>query len=230
MGKANRVFIVEGKKYRANRKAIAKQFQVEFEKKKFYNPTLTKLEYRIEVGINSNSVSEKTVGNWLNGSAPGDIDTMKALAKFWNIDVMELLVEGGERKMPTELSDSQIMSVKRIYDSLIDYLDEFERTNGFDSMYFNDIDSTELDTFVNYKWLDVYKAYQKEKLFLADLDIYAAFYDFICNDLSEMTEDKVGIDRPVTSSEGTILSTEDEYDKAMSALNDLLDEYYYVFK
>lgn len=77
-------------------------------------------------------VSSSAIHNWRFGSnGPASIDLIKNAAKYLKADYMTLLRKNKEIKEMEKLSTLQIESLKRIYDAIIDFLDDFDKTDGF---------------------------------------------------------------------------------------------------
>lgn len=82
-------------------------------------------------------VSESTVHGWRHKFySPNNIDLIEDIAKYfgYNIDVF-LFREGDDNKME-KLSEIELLSVKRVYESIIEFLEYFYKTNGFNDLWF----------------------------------------------------------------------------------------------
>ena len=91
------------------------------------------MEERLANFINKDS---STIHNWRNKtSGPSDLETIQLIAKFFEIEDYKLLFNEENENMK-KLSDLQMLSVKRIYDMIMDYLEEskYNNTNKINSM------------------------------------------------------------------------------------------------
>ena len=81
-------------------------------------------------------MSESAVHNWLMGSnGPADLGLIQELAKIFQLRDFKILLkknDKGEEKMNlSNYNERQVESIKRIYDAIIDFLNEFNETDGF---------------------------------------------------------------------------------------------------
>ena len=93
------------------------------------------LEYETELG-DALSVSNNAIHNWRFGmNGPSDLETIKQLAEYLDISDYMLLLKDGKENMVMQISERQKDSLKRIYDAVIEYLDKFQQSDGFNSYW-----------------------------------------------------------------------------------------------
>lgn len=177
-------------------------------------------------------VSQSAIHNWRNNNySPNDLDTIKQIADFFNIkDYLVFLKERNDKNM-NKLSDLKLSSVKRIYDSLIDYLEYFEKTNGFNDIWFDltcdpkyrqgelcDIALKEVDKVIS--------VYKKEWVLLKDEDIYTELENLIFNDLYETFDNKLSYGyRFEADSENGSITTFEEISNFTNKLQSIINKY-----
>ena len=78
-------------------------------------------------------VTQSAVHNWRFGSnGPGTLELIQNLANELSIlDYMKLLKKNVEVNKMEEYATLKIESIKRIYDAIIDFLEDFYNTDGF---------------------------------------------------------------------------------------------------
>ena len=125
------------KKYIVNGKA--KQFD-SFAFKKLFDERsnklgISKLEYEMKLG-ELLCVSYNAIHNWRFGNnGPSDIDIIKKLANCLEICDYELLLVDRKDDIIMKITERQKDSLKRIYDAIIEYLDRFRQTDGFNNYW-----------------------------------------------------------------------------------------------
>lgn len=93
------------------------------------------LEYETELG-EALSVSSNAIQNWRFGmNGPSDLETIKQLAECLDISDYMLLLKDGKENMIMQISERQKDSLKRIYDAVIEYLDKFQQSDGFNNYW-----------------------------------------------------------------------------------------------
>ena len=139
-----------------------------------------------------------TIHNWrYKTSGPSDIDTIKLISSFFEISDYKILLidKVGKEKIDMKLSDLQILSIKRVYDAIIDFLYEFEKSNGFNDYWF-DLDihpqsrESKLYDMAVASVEKVELVLKKEYCFLGKTKIYIELMDFVYNDLG-YTKDQI---------------------------------------
>jgi len=123
--KNTRIFEIDNEQFQFNLQTFSKLFD-EYRKK--HGLRVGELE---NVLADNLSVTSDAVHNWRSGfNGPGDIETIQKIARELNIVDWKILLKVRGAKLMSDLSDKQIESVKKIYDSLIDFLIWFDETDG----------------------------------------------------------------------------------------------------
>lgn len=140
--------------------------------------------------------SPDAVKNWKKSrNAPQEFEIVKRLAEFFKVDVSCFLIVKENDDMG-KLTDLQLMSVSRVYGEIIDYLDYYGETAGFEYGYepydINMADEQYYDKLavIVYDKINSFsRLLRKEYLFLHDTPVYNELYDFINSYLLEMFDD-----------------------------------------
>ena len=141
ISKNTRTFEIDGKTVRFNSIQFKELFM------NYRNRTgMSAAELEEEISKEA-SVSTDSVHNWRFGSnGPGDPESIKAIAKVLELnDWMLLMTEVKEDEME-KLTDIQLLAVKRIYDAAVSFLDEFQRSDGFNAYWFDIADRQKYKT------------------------------------------------------------------------------------
>ena len=191
------------------------------------NLKIGELEERLANFVNKDS---STIHNWRNlTSGPSDLETIQLIAKFFEIGDYKLLFNEENESMK-KLSDLQMLSVKRIYDMIMDYLEEFDKSDGFNN-YWHDLKVEPEDRQgvlydIALGYVDkIILAYKKEYLFLKNTEIYEKIGNFIYNDLYETFENKLSYAYRFEAEVSGNPSTYEDYYKALSTINQIIDKY-----
>lgn len=193
---------------------------------------------KVKVGIleekiaNYINISKESIHNWrfkING--PGDIEIIKKLAQYFNLTSINLLLtkkkDGEKNKMLNEL---QIISTKRIYDSVLDFLELFRNTNGFNDIWFDldckpELREDELWNIATKNFDKVVLQLKKEFLYLKNTSIYEKLEQYLYNDLYDTFDGKLSYAYRFESQVDGNPDTIEDYDKALNKLNEIIEEY-----
>lgn len=184
---------------------------------------------------NEVGVTDSAVHNWrYRKNGPSDLKMIENIAKCMNIKDWTLLIkEAREENKNMKLTDIQKESVKRIYDTIIDFLFEFERTGGFTTelwIKFRDEGIknplNEIQEYVDKKVSLIHKQIKKENFYLRGTEIYDELTEYAYNDLYDITEGKLDYAYrfEATGGESGITTLED-YEKAMNGLDKIIFKY-----
>ena len=193
---------------------------------------------KVKVGIleekiaNYINISKESIHNWrfkING--PGDIEIIEKLAQYFNLTNINLLLtkkkDGEKNKM---LNDLQIASIKRIYDSVLDFLELFRNTNGFNDIWFDldckpELREDELWNIATKNFDKVVLQLKKEFLYLKNTSIYEKLEQYLYNDLYDTFDGKLSYAYRFESQVDGNPDTIEDYDKALNKLNEIIEEY-----
>ena len=127
-------------------------------------------------------VSKDTVHSWRNRvQSPNDLDIVKSISNYYKLeDYKNLLIVKGDNKKMDKFNDIQISSIKRIYDSIIEHLDYFEKTDGYNDLWLDFKDKGIKSEYIEDKLYEVAEkelnkvmlCYKKEKMLLKNTKIY----------------------------------------------------------
>ena len=177
------------------------------------------------------NVSKDAIHNWrFKINSPANIEIIKDLAAILQVVDFSILLINEECKTKKTLDDLQKLAVKRIYDSIIDFLDYFKKTNGFNDLWFNlncntkeregklyDIALEKLDY--------LYLIYEKEYPFLKNTKIYEELEIFEEKDLFEIFDGKLSYAYRFEAIADGNPTTTDDYYKALNKLKDIINKY-----
>ena len=191
------------------------------------------LEYETELG-EVLSVSSNAIHNWRFG-----MNGPSQLAECLDISDYMLLLKDGKENMIMQISERQKDSLKRIYDSVIEYLDKFQQSDGFNN-YWHELcrQGVEPKNVENMLY-EIAEAEQhkvelvlsKEYIELHKLPVYSQLEEFVYDDLGETYNGKLScayrFEAGVENVDGTrdTLTTDEDYTLALKKINDILEAY-----
>ena len=174
--------------------------------------------------------SKEAIHNWrFQKNGPSDLDTIKLIASYFKLSNYKLLLKESEgSNMPSDLTEIQIMSLKRIYDAIIDYLDMFDKTDGFNDYWFEtDINPKERKGYLCDKAINevekVILVYKKEYILLRNTKVYNDIGNYIYNDLYDIFDGKLSYAYRFEAISSGNPTTSDDYYKALNKLNSIIN-------
>ena len=178
------------------------------------------------------SVSSSAIHNWRFGcNGPSGIELIKDVAEYFNIDYMKLLKTKEEIKEMEKLSVLQIESLKRIFDAIIDFLDDFDKTDGFTGTLWsefyrqgiNDIEEA-IYLYAEEQHGKVKNVFLKEYFYLKITSVYQEIENYIDVDLFDVFDGKLEYayrhDAPIEGNP----RTEDDYIKSLNGIKNIIDK------
>lgn len=137
-----------------------------------------------------------------------------------------------ENEKIVNLNSLQYESIKRIYDSVIDYLNDFYTTDGFteglwykfEKMGSKDPEEDIYDYAMG-KIKEVHIVFQKEYFYLRDTDVYAELCEYMDNDLYDIFDGKLSYAYRFEAIPDDNPTTADDYNKALNRLNEIVEKY-----
>lgn len=178
-------------------------------------------------------MSSSAIHNWRFGSnGPGSIDLIKKASKYLKVDYMSFLRKNREIKEMEKLTMLQAEALKRIYDAIIDFLDDFDKTDGFTGVLWYDFEregskdpEDDIYKYAQNEIEKVQKVFLKEYFYLHDTDVYQRINNYIENDLYDTFNGKLEYAyRFEARSEGNP-TTFDDYSKALQGINEIIESY-----
>lgn len=234
MQKDIKIYTIDGK-YMQFDSGSFKEFFLATRKKK----RMSVLEYETELG-ESLCVSSSAIHNWRFGmNGPSDVETIKQLADCLEITDYMLLLKNGKGKMKVQISERQKDSLKRVYDAVIEYLDTFQRTDGFNDYWFQLEEQGTKTEYIEGLLYEIAEKEQhkvelvlaKEYIELYKLPVYGQLEEYACDDLCEIYNGKLSyayrFEAPVENVDGTRngVTTSEDYTRALKKINDILENY-----
>ncbi len=234
MSKETRVFCVDG---------INMQFNSDS-----FNNYFMSIKKRDEVKIQTFEskigdilgVTRDAVHSWRFGqNGPADIEIIKQLAEYLNIPDYKILLKKRSSAVVTQITERQKDSLKKIYDAVIDYLNLFDETDGFNNLWHvyaangvptNKIES-KLYAFAEDEQTKVIRVLQKEYIVLHKLDLYPLLEEYVNDFLGDIYNEKLSyayrFEAGVEKIDGTRTTVEtiEDYTAALNRINELLDPY-----
>lgn len=181
-----RLFEIDGEKYYFNLETFKKLFD---SKTVIEGKNIGELEIELGeyVGISSDAVHQWR--NFKNG--PGDIEQIKLIAKFFDVDnYKKLLTERKNHSLSSKnkLTERQIDSIKRISDVFLDVINYYLDTIGYNKLIspFDDEnleDDKKFEIFME-EVDKLQKCLEKEYIFLKNSDVYGELDNFIVEDVT----------------------------------------------
>ena len=226
--KQTRMFEVDHEKYQFDQYAFNMEVKM-YAKQKKIRPTKV-----FDLIADAILVTPEAVKNWYYGNnGPSDLEMIRQIADAIEVrDYLKLMKKAEEFIKVTNLSTLQIESAKRIYDAVIDYLTDFYKTDGFTgALWYKFAKSGSKDPeddiyrYAERKIEIVELVLQKEYFYLRNTEIYEEFSEYVENDLYDIFNGKLGYAyRFEAMAEGNP-TTEDDYSKALTRLDEIIDKY-----
>lgn len=222
-----RVFNVNGKQMCFSFQA----FNIIFEKyRRNHSMKVADLEDSI---ANTLGVSWDTVHNWhCKKNGPIDVEKVKQIASVLEIqDFTLLLSEFDGRNNMAQLTDRQMVSAKKIYDTCLEFLDEFTNTDGFHKYWLefkgkgSDHPEEDANGKVDGMLRKIFLVYDQEYFDLHGHPIYDEFGEFLSDGLYETYDGKLSCANSFEAVPDGNPTTMEDYDKAMIRLNSIIDKY-----
>lgn len=225
MGMRN--YVIDGKKMTFNPCA----FKTVFERHcRSLKTTFSKFEARLSEQLN---ISTDTIHGWRYGkNAPSGIEYVKELATVLELkDYTLLLTENDGGHDMNQLADWQLDAVKRIYDSCIWFLDEFNHSDGFNDYWLTfkqkGAKNTEVAIcdYAEEMMRKINLVLSQEYFDLCHCNIYDELCEYVGEDLVDIYDGKVSYAYRFEASVNGNPSTEEDYDKAMVKLLGIIEKY-----
>lgn len=231
-----RVFEHDGKQYRFHPNAFKESFNAVKSRKEL---SVKDLEEEIASAI---GFSADAVHNWrMSTNGPSSLDTVQKIADVLGLqDWTLLLVEIKEERVNNRRDEIELYAVKRIYDAVVTFMDEFLHTDGFNDYWhelFNEqpdpsewVTELRLAELAERKYRQVLLAYKKEYMFLKDHPVYEELGNILYNEggLQDCYEGKLSY---MYRFEGPTFepphpTTEEDYLAAMKKVDDVIGRYF----
>lgn len=232
MRKGTKKFKENGKMYRFD----FSHFKFKFDS--FVNNNKT-TKSKVEKDLaDSLDVSESAIHNWyFMKNGPSDINMIESLSNFFDCEYMCFLTEVKEEKEEKEdkelreYSNLQLNSIKKIYDLIIEFLEEFRNTGGFTTTLwyefsrrgYEDIEG-ELYDYVERKIQRINLVIKQVYFYLHGLSLYKQIIKYCENDLYDTFDGKLEYAYRFEAIPEGNPTTDEDYFKALNKINDIIKD------
>ena len=223
-----REYNIDGRRAVFNKEAFRHYLTQKSRKEKIAK---SKLENQI---ADQMGISPSAVHKWIyNGGGPMDVAMINLLAGALGISDATLLITFiDDRGITMErLNDRQKTAAKRIYDLCIEFLYEFNRTDGFNNYWFDfqraGSKNPEMDIYSKVEDMlgPIHLALNQEYFDLRGSDIYNELCEYVSEDLWETFDGKLSFAYRFEAHPSGNPTTDEDYDRAMIRLNTIIDKY-----
>jgi transcriptional regulator with XRE-family HTH domain len=186
ISKETKIFLIDG----AERQFDFSAFKISYDDYCKRNH-INKCELEEEIAKELN-VSSSAVHNWRSRSnGPSELTMIKDLSKILQTDYNLLLKEVKKENLKMTYTSIQIESIKKVYDAIIVFLENFLHTDGFNDLWFkyakDEIEKSliedELNNYALQQINSVNCVLNQEYFYLHDLSIYEELEKYINDDL-----------------------------------------------
>ena len=130
------------------------------------------------------------------------------------------------------LNELQLVSLKRIYDAIIDFLTDFEETDGFTgNLWYEYVrrgskdPEYEIYLYAEEKRNHVMRIVQKEYFYLRTTKVYQEIEEYVENDLCEIFDGKLEYAYRFEAVVDGHPTTIDDYNHALNRINEIINKY-----
>ena len=234
MAKDIKIYKIDDKCYQFDSNAFNNFFSISCKKS-----GINKLEFETDLGEEL-SVSHSAVHSWRFGeNGPSDIETVMNIASVLEISDHMLLLKERKEKSFMQITERQKDSLKRIYDAVIDYLDHFQRSYGFNNYWHMLCDQGMEPIYVESELYKIAEEAQhkvelvlmKEYIELHNLPIYEQLEEYVYDDLVEIYNGKLSyayrFEAGVENADGTrdTVTLDEDYTQAIKKFDDIMEAY-----
>ncbi len=193
--------------------------------------TFEKIELELSKELN---ISKEAIHNWrLKNHSPENKEIIIKIANYFNIKDYKLLLKGKEEKNMSNLNNNQINSLKIINDYIIEYLDYFYKTDGYNDLWHIFANRGIKSECIEEKLWEVAEekidklilCYDKQKIFLKNTKIYEDLGVYIYNDLYDIFNGKLSYAYRFEAIPNGNPTTQEDYEKALKKYNCIIDKY-----
>lgn len=192
--------------------------------------TLKSIEHAIAKAVN---VSDDAVRNWRFGkNGPSELDMIQGIANVLEVVDWTLLIKkyDGETTMG-RMTDREKEALKRVYDSITEFLFEFLDTDGFD-IVLDEVKNQGLRAFAEEMYDDiankakhVYRTLDKEYFDLGRHEVYSELKEYISVYVYDLFDGKIGFSENGIYVKESEVSAFEEYTRATSEINRIIEKY-----
>lgn len=225
--KKSTVFVVEEQMYQFDFGSFKRYFDG-YRKMKKKKVGELELQLADEIGL-----SKETIHGWrCRKHGPSDLEMIKKLAELLQVkdwQVMLKAVDDGGNNMG--LNDKQKESLKRVYDAIMDFLFEFERTDGFNDYWSDyvalgvkDVEEKLIEV-VDEKIAAIDLVLNKEYFYLGEHRVFEELAEYVGDTLNSIVDGKLSYAYRFEVVPDEQPSTMEDYDMAMRTILTIIDKY-----
>ncbi len=227
--KQTKIFIINDEKYQFDQYSFKAELSTYKTKNKIHS--ISKV---FEIVADIVAVTPSALKQWYYGNnGPSDIEMIYKLADTIGIsDYLKLMKKYEEHLTAENLSALQTESLKRLYDAIIDYLTDFNKTGGFNTALWYEFErmgskdpEEELYMYAEEKISIVQCVLQKEYFYLRNTDIYAEISEYVENDLYNIFDGKLSYAYRFEAIPDGNPTTDEDYYGALKRINEIIDKY-----
>ena len=197
------------------------------------NTTENKRLYIIEEELADYTNSSKSaVHNWRNEqNGPGSIEIVEKIAEYFNLTKVNSLLTKERNNMLKILSEMQIQSMKRIYDSILCFLNTFYITDGFNNIWLDNLipkfNENKILEYAENEHNKVKLVLKQEFFYLKNTKVYVDLENYIYNDLYDIYDEKLSyaFRFEAEGKEYGTPTTYEDYCYALDLLNQIISRY-----
>lgn len=234
MQKETKAYMIDGCKMQFDSNFFRKLFASNRRKK-----GISVLDYEMKLG-ESIGVSSNAIHNWRFGvNAPSDVEFIRDLASCLGLGEYKLLLEERKETMAMQITERQKNSLKRIYDAVVEYLDAFQNTDGFNE-YWHELSEHGLNSRqIEDKLYSIAETEQhkvqlvldKEYIEIHKLEVYNKLEEYVYDDLCDIYNGKLSyayrFEASAMNADGTRMgvTTGEDYTQALKKINSIIEPY-----
>lgn len=227
--KQTKIFEINNVKYQFDQYAFKAELKIYKDREKIRN--ISKV---FDVLADTVSVTPEAVKQWYYGNnGPSDIEMILKIAKSIGIgDYLKIMKKAKENKKVANLSTLQIESTKRVYDAIIDYLNDFYKTDGFTGALWYEFlrkgskdPEQDIYEYAESKIAEVQLVLQKEYFYLRNTEIYADILEYVENDLYNIFDGKLSYAYRFEAIPDGNPATYADYTSALTRLESIIERY-----
>ena len=179
------------------------------------------------------SVSDEAVRNWRKGlNGPSDSEKIADLETILGLEAGRLLRTVQEESQVERLNERQLTAAKKIYDAIIEFLNEFKDTEGFNTIWLekkrkgNEDPVMATYDYIEAKEKPIEVLLEKEFFDLRGTELYDELNEFVYGDLVDTYNEKVGFMYRISGAlDDPGRRADEDYFEAMEKLNGMIEKY-----
>lgn len=228
ISKRTKIFTIGGKEYQFDFQSFKA-----YVKRRAQAEEIRPTKYLVTISQAVNVTVEATKQWYYGNNGPSDLEIVQKIAEVLNIsNYLELMKETKESEQMVKLNMCQAEALKRIYDAIIDYLNDFYKTDGFTGALWYEFQykgsndpEADIYQYAEDKIEAVLLVIQKEYFYLHDVSVYGEISEYAENDLYDIFDGKLSYAYRFEAIPDGNPTTMDDYNKALKRLNEIIEKY-----